>query len=423
MTPEQIASLQPALAEFLRPLAAYFPRRKTFGYLRTYLSGLLSDLERKSIEPMALRAEVSVRTLQEFLSQFVWDQERIDAHLSRRVADRQGRTRGLAIVDASAHPKQGDKTPGVQRQYCGESGKHDNCVIGQHLLYDNGARRNPFACVLASDLYLPQGWAQDRDRCRAAGIPDELVYRPKWMIALEQLRRVQVQGVKLAYVLFDEDYGRAPAFLLGLDALGLVGVGEVPPDYHVWTTAPCCRSGRAEHASKEVGHLPGHSPAFAGQAGERVALAPRTRGKMTWRLRSARVHLVAQSSQGTHAPGVPTDRQYWLLIADRPATGERKFFVSNAPADADPAELLKIGLERWRVEQWFARAKQECGLGAFEVRTYQSLIRHWLISRLAMGFLAEQTVRLRGEKSGHHLRAGGPRRPRPGLTALAPVAA
>ena len=124
---------------------------------------------------------------------------------------------------------------------------------------------------------------------------------------------------------------------------------------------------------------------------------------------------------GNHGPSIPTDRKYWLIVADNLHTNERKFLVSNAGEDADPVELLRIGLERWHVEKWFERAKQEAGFGDFEVRTYVSLIRHWLCSRLAMFFLSSQTKRLRGEKSADHRRASGNGGQRPDVEALEAV--
>lgn len=84
------------------------------------------------------------------------------------------------MIDATGHPKRGAKTPGVQRQYCGESGKIDNCVVAQHLFFTNDDRESPFACMLASDLYVPKAWAGDAPRRREAGIPEYLSYRPKW---------------------------------------------------------------------------------------------------------------------------------------------------------------------------------------------------------------------------------------------------
>jgi len=122
---------------------------------------------------------------------------------------------------------------------------------------------------------------------------------------------------------------------------------------------------------------------------------------VTWQIKAARVHLVARDAEGN---SVPTDRQYWLIAAKHPRTGEMKYFISNADANASLEAMLRAAFARWHVEKWFERAKQQAGFGAFEVRTYTSLIRHWLCSRLAMLFLAEQTHRLRGDAEGEALR-------------------
>jgi SRSO17 transposase len=171
MNYDQLASFEPALAAFLEKVRHCFKRDKTFGYLQTYILGLLADLQRKSIEPIALASGVAVRTLQEFLAFFAWDHELADKVLVREVVERQHGKRSIGVLDASAHAKQGRYTPGVQRQWCGETGKKDNCVIGQHLLYTDNDAPNPFCCVVASDLYLPQGWDDDRDRGRTVPMP------------------------------------------------------------------------------------------------------------------------------------------------------------------------------------------------------------------------------------------------------------
>ena len=166
MTADQIRSLQPALAALLDQFRGCFKTEKTFGHWQKYLLGLMADLKRKSIEPIALAAGVAVRTLQEFLSFFIWDHERVNRQLQQLVMDEHGCESAIGVIDATAHPKQGDKTPGVRRQYCGETGKIENCVVGQHLVYTNNDPQNPFTCMLASDLYLPEEWAADRERCR-----------------------------------------------------------------------------------------------------------------------------------------------------------------------------------------------------------------------------------------------------------------
>jgi SRSO17 transposase len=405
MTVDQIRSLQPALAALLQRFRRCFATVNTFTHWQRYLTGLLTDLKRKSIEPIALAAGVAVRTLQEFLSHLVWDEQRVSAMLQRMVTDEHASDSAIGVIDASGHPKQGDKTPGVQRQWCGQTGKVDNCVVGQHLLYTDNDPENPFSCVLASDLYLPKSWDRDRRRCQTAHIPDEVVYQPKWQIALDQLREAMGNGVRFSWVTFDEDYGKVPQFWFALNILGQRGIGEVPKNFLCWPTYPSCRSLQGPHASKRVDNVCRHSPVFRSQAWRRVTIKQTTRGPAVWEIKAARVHLV----DTTGSASVPTDRKYWLIVARNPATDEVKYFVSNAPASMSLQEMMATAFARWHIEKWFERAKQEAGFGAFEVRTYKSLIRHWLCARMAMYFLAEQTQRLRGEKSADHAGAGSGR--------------
>jgi SRSO17 transposase len=419
MNADQIRSLQPALAALLERFRPFFPRKKTFDHWHRYLAGLMADLKRKCIEPIALAAGVPVRTLQEFLAFFVWDHDRVSNGLQQLVADEHGCDEAIGVLDASAHHKQGDKTPGVQRQWCGERGKIENCVVGQHLLYTDNHPTNPFSCVLASDLYLPKSWDEDRDRCREAKIPDDVEYRPKWQIALDQVAHASGNGVRFSWVTFDEDYGHVPMFWFCLGALGQRGIGEVPRNFLCWPIRPACRSFQGPHAAKRVDNVCRHSPLFTQQNWRKVKIKDTTRGKAIWEVKAARVHLMDTSC------GVPepTDRQYWLIVARNPATVEYKYFVSNAAAGVSVKVMLRVAFARWHVEKWFERGKQEAGFGAFEVRTYKSLIRHWLCSCMVMYFLAAQTQRLRGEKSADHAGASGRRREHVGIEDLESVAA
>lgn len=401
MTADQVRSLQPELAALLETFRPYFKRENTHGYLEVYIEGLLASLQRKSIEPIALASGVRVRTLQEFLAFFEWDHEAVNRHLQRRVMDRHAREAGLGVIDASSHRKQGDKTPGVQRQWCGEVGKKENCVVGQHLLYSDNHPTNPFNCVIASDLFLPESWAHDRERCRRVGIPDELTHRTKWKIAIDQVEAAVGNGMRFRYLTFDEEYGGVPEFWFELDRLGQRGIGETRANFWCWPKRPHCCSGQAAHAAKRVDNVCQHSPVFTRRKWRRVKLRDATRGPVVWEVKAARVHLV----DARQTPSRPTDRCYWLIVSKRP--GETKYLISNAAAGVPLKELLRAAFGRWRVEKWFQEAKQEAGFGAFEVRTYRSLIRHWLCSRLAMYFLAAQTKRLRGEKSADHAGTSG----------------
>jgi len=401
MNAEQLASLEPALNEFTESFRKCF-HEPTFKHFRTYLLGLMADLRRKNVETIALAADKPVRTLQEFLSQHCWDQDRVHELYQHFVADRHSCPDAIGVIDGSGHPKQGGKTPGVQRQYCGQTGKIDNCIVGVHLLYTDNHPTNPFSCMLDSGLYLPKSWEADIPRRREAGIPDDLHHQPDWQIAVDLLAEATSNGIRFSWITFDEGFGKVPAFWLSLDALGLRTVGEVPANFRCWPTEPQYDSLQRPFASKEVQNVVRHSPIFYQRDWQKITVKDTTRGKQVWFTKAARVQLV----DGKGNRSFPTDRRYWLIWAKNAKTDEVKYFVSNAPANAKIEDVLRAAMARWHVEKWFERAKQLAGFGKFEVRKYVGLIRHWLCSRIAMYFLAVQTRRLRGEKSADHVRAG-----------------
>ncbi len=422
MNAEQLGSLQPALAAFLLPFRACFKRSASFGHCQRYILGLLTDLKRKSIEPIALAAGVAVRTLQEFLQFYVWDDQRVNDTFQRMVEDRHGSDQAIGVIDVSAHAKSGDKTPGVQRQWCGETGKVDNCVAGVQLLYTDNDPTNPFNCMLDSELFLPESWSNDRPRCQTAGIPDGMVHRTRAKIALAQVEHALGNGVRFDWLTFDEEFGSNPRFWFGLDKLGQRALGEARPNFRCYTKLPQYQSLRAEHSSKRVDNVCRHSPVFTRKKWKRVTIKDATRGPIVWEFKAARVHLVDATNKDNNISR-PTDRRYWLIVARHPQTGEVKYFVSNASARTKVLAQLRVAFARWHIEKWFERGKQQAGFGAFEVRTYTSLIRHWLCSRLAMYFLAAETTRLRGEKSADHIGASGRRREPPHRKDLAALVA
>jgi SRSO17 transposase len=393
--------LEPALEQLTESFRKCF-HEPTFKHFRTYLLGLMADLRRKNVETIALAADTPVRTLQEFLSQHCWDHDRVHQLYQHLLADQHSCPDAIGVIDSCGHPKQGLKTPGVQRQYCGQTGKIDNCVVGVHLLYTDNHPTHPFSGMLDSGLYLPKSWEDDLPRRREAGIPDDLHHQPDWQIAVDLITEALGNGIGFSWMTFDEGFGKVPAFWLSLDALGLRTVGEVPANFRCWPTQPQYDSLQGPLASKEVQNVVRHSPVFYQQDWRKITVKQTTRGRQVWRAKAARVQLV----DGDGSRSFPTDRRYWLIVAKSAKTDEVKYVVSNAPANTPLEDILRAGMARWHVEQWFERAKQLAGFGRFEVRKYLGLVRHWLCARIAMYFLAVQTTRLRGEKSADHLRAG-----------------
>jgi SRSO17 transposase len=163
----RIRTLKPRLNKFLKRFDHCFPRKDTRAHLPTYITGQLSDLPEKSVEPIAIKAGVAPRTLQEFLSQHHWDHDLLRDELQYIVRDDHAGPHSIGLIDETSDVKKGDKTPGVQRQWCGSTGKKENCLVTVHL----GYARDGFHCLLDGELYLPESWSEDRPRCREAGIP------------------------------------------------------------------------------------------------------------------------------------------------------------------------------------------------------------------------------------------------------------
>jgi SRSO17 transposase len=374
MTEQEIANLGPAFASYLGRFRTCFGQKRTAAHFDSYCRGLLSDLPRKSVEPMALEAGTAVRTLQEFLVTARWDHEAARTVLQRDlaavVAALPGDALGtVGVIDETSCQKWGDHTPGVQRQYLGCVGKVDNGIVTVHV----GVAKGHFQALVDADLYLPQSWDSDRERCRDAGIPDAVRYRPKWRIALDQVIRLADNGLLFDWLVFDEGYGAAVPFLQILGLVGQKFVAEVPVNFAVRTRA----SGPSQRADERL-------TAAAARRGRRHRLTHKTVRDSVWRVRSALVWVAG--------------RRHTLLVAINEATAEVKYFLTNATGET-LARVLAVAFRRWTVEQTFRLAKQEAGLLHYEGRDYTGLTRHLLMALIVLGFVAVQTQRLRGEKS------------------------
>lgn len=393
MTTDQIFSLRGELSDFLAEFAGCFGRAEPRGKLETYVRGQLSELPRKSVEPIALAAGMRPRTLQEFLASDEWDEDQMVTHLRLMIARDHADPQAIGVIDESGHPKKGAETAGVARQYCGNTGKIDNCVTTVHLTYTSFD--GEFRTMIDSELYLPKCWHEDRDRCRAARIPDDVVYRPKYEIALAQLDRAEANGVLFAWVTADEWYSQKPAFVLGLEQRGLRFVLEIPRNFVVSLGDPRARTAAVP---KGVENLCCHSRALMQQPWQRYYIKDTDKGPMVWEVKFAPCWLPRDG--GLVGP-------YWLIVARNVLDpNEIKYFLSNAASGVPLTAILHVAFGRWPVERCLQDEKSELGLSHFEVRCYPALKRHLLITQLSHFFLARQTQRLRGEKPGGHIASG-----------------
>jgi SRSO17 transposase len=383
MTEQEITALGPAFAAYLRRFRDSFGQDRTAAHFDTYCRGLLSDLPRKSVEPIALAAGTAVRTLQEFLVTARWDhghaRDALQTHLGGVVAGLPADPLGtVGVIDETSCRKWGEHTPGVQRQYLGCVGKIDSGIVTVHV----GVVRGRFQALLDADLYLPKSWADNRPRCRAAGIPDDVRYRPKWRLAVDQWVRLSAGGVSFDWLVFDEGYGSKVPLLRFLNLVGQHFVAEVPVNFAVRDAA----GGPARRADERL------TPADAGQ-GRRHRVAHQTVRASFWRAATAVVWVAG--------------REHTLIAAVNEATAEVKYFLTNATGAPLP-RVLAVAFRRAVVEHAFRLAKQEAGLMHYEGRDYTGLIRHLTLALVVLGFVATHMERLRGGKPVGDGRAGVP---------------
>jgi SRSO17 transposase len=408
MDADQIRSLRPELTRYLKRFDDCFFRRDTRAHFPVYVEGQLSDLPAKSCEPIALAAGRSPRSLQEFLAHCSWDEDRMRDRLQQIVIRHHAGPNSIGIIDETSDVKKGDKTPGVQRQWCGTVGKQENCIVTVHLGYATG----DFHCLLDGELFLPESWSDDRPRCRAAGIPDEVVYRPKWKIGLGIYDRAVANGVHFDWLTVDEGYGSKPLFLQGLDERSQRFVAEVPVTFSCWTgeprvtTRPYQRTagGRPRRVPRLTADSPKpsavrdllqHSPALRDQAWTRYRVKDGQKGPLVWEVKHTHVTMKDDA-------GLPGLRLHLVVARNALDPNEIKFFVSNAPPDTDVQILLLVAFSRWRVERCFQDQKQEIGLDQWEGRYYVGLRRHLALSCVSYLFLARTRERLREKKSRTH---------------------
>ena len=407
MDADQFRRLEKEFAAFLDRFGDCFSRKDTRAHLGVYVRGQLSDLPEKSVEPIALEAGVAPRTLQEFLSQLKWDEDRMRDRLQQDVAAEHAGPHTIGIIDETSDVKKGDKTPGVQKQWCGRLGKTENCVVTVHM----GFARGDFHCLLDGELYLPESWDADRDRCREAGIPDSVVYRPKWQIGLELHQRAVDNGLVFEWITFDEGYGSKPEFLRELSSRDQKYVGEVPRSFAAWLDPPRVVNRRYRRNGKgrgrKVPRLASGSPPtrrvdellsdhrLSDQPWKRFHVKDGEKGPMVWECKHAMITI-------KDAQGLPGQRLHLVVARNVFEPDELKFFVSNGPTETRLETLLLVAFSRWRVERCFEDDKSEIGLDQYEGRRYLGLKRHLIISAVSYLFLARVRQHCGEKKSGAH---------------------
>ena len=348
--------------ELFAEVAGVFGNAAVRRHGRAYVLGLLSQAERKNGWTLAeFAGEVSPDGMQRLLNFSPWDQDGCRDAVRRYVVRGLGDPGAVLVVDETGFLKKGRMSAGVARMYTGTAGRVENCQVGVFLAYaaPDGSR-----ALIDRELYLPQKWAGDRDRCRAAGIGDDVAFATKPGLAQEMIGRAAAAGVPFAWVAGDEVYGGNPGLRSWLEG---EGTGYV--------MAVAC----SEMITVPAGPL---------RADELAALVP-ARGwqRLSCGDGSKGPRLYDWALVGTASPS----RQ--LLVRRSLAPGEKgglelAFFLCFSPRPVSLAELVAVAGARWAVEDCFAEAKNETRLDHYQVRRYQAWYRHITLSMLAHAFLA-----------------------------------
>lgn len=386
------------IQRFSRYIAGYqdrfdplFGRSETRGWARQYVGGLLMDMERKNCWQIAEARKIPARrlkALQHFLYGSAWAWKPVIAEMGRLVDEHVGSDDGILVVDESGVRRWGEKSVGIARQYIGNVGKVDNGQVGVYLTYAS-PRGQAF---LDARLFIPQGWFDDPERCREAGVPPDAVFRTKPELAAAMVEAARGRGLRARWLTADEAYGDAPHFLDVVDALGLWYVAEVKTTVQVWPERPDVlppsppgaigrprkkpRLARKTDQSVPVAQLAARLPP---KAWRRIAVATGTQGRRVFDFAFLRV----VEKRG----GLP-GRDAWLMVRrSLDQTPETKYYISNAPAGVDLKRLAVVGSERWRVEETIKEAKSQTGLDQSEGRNWKHWHHHTTLAMLAHAFL------------------------------------
>ena len=373
--------------------------------LRDYCLGLLMPVERKSVEPIAAvmapaRVAAKHQSLLHFVGQAPWPDEPILAAVRQMVlpAIQQSGAIEAWILDDTGFPKKGRHSVGVARQYCGQLGKQDNCQVAVSLSLANHAASLP----VAWRLYLPQDWAGDPLRRARAGVPDDVTFRTKPQIALEQIQAACAAGLPRGVVLMDAGYGADTQLREGITALDLRYVAGIQPHTSVWAPGtgplpPKAWSGRGRPPTRirrDADHRPVSVKALA------LGLPAEAWTMVTWRegvagplaSRFARVRVRAAHRDNELPEARPEE---WLLIEwPEGETEPSKYWLSTLPADITFERLVDITKLRWRIERDYQELKQELGLGHYEGRGWRGFHHHATLCIAAYGFLIAERARI-----------------------------
>ena len=405
VTAEQVRGCRDRLTAFLERYLPRFYRAEQRANATLVIRGLVSGLERKTCEPIAVEAGVHRKPVQSFVGSGKWDDEAVMAELRRHVREVLGDPQAILVLDPSAFPKSGTESCGVARQWCGRLGKQDNCQLGVFLIYAAPGGYAP----LDRRLYLPQDWAADRDRRAKTHVPEDVTFQESWRIAVALLERCR-RDLPHAWVTGDDELGRPAGFRGWLRRHGERYVLDVPCNTSV-RDLECRRPRRRRAGRGRKRETPFcRADAWAARQPEgrwtRLTVRDGERGPLRVDAMTVRVRTKQERRIG------PEERLVVMrTVEDQPQT---HYALSNAGPEVALSELVGVRFTRHRIEEVLESGKGEAGLAHYEVRSWVGWHHPMTLSLLALWFLVLERRRVGGKNPGGDGVAGaGDRHPAP----------
>lgn len=401
----------PGIEEYIAPYYGYFHRSESRELAECYLAGLIMDGERKSVEPMSEKVNASERGLQRLLTSAKWDEQLVAAHYRRTMLTFTNDPQGVLIIDDTGFPKKGRASVCVARQYCGASGKTDNCQIGVSMTYVGQGVAWPYIM----ELFTPESWDQSDDDCVAkrkkTHMPESAHHKSKWRMALDFVDLAQRDLVPHRTILADGWYGNIPEFRYGLELrgesyiLGVYSNTQVFLENPVFEVAPAkeCKRGRPRSRTTIISANP--APIKLSAIGE--AVPEDAWQQLELRHSSQDKPLIAEavSMRVWPAQGWKQGAQHeevWLMIERRRLNQgghELRYFFSNMPQHLATIDLARLYHERYWIEHGYQQLKEELGLDHHEGRSWIGWHRHVLLTFLAYGYLTQLRLYQKKQKS------------------------
>ena len=390
LTPQTVSDCTGRLTGFLQRYLPQFYRVEQRGTATLVIRGLLSGLQRKSCEPIAIQAGLPRKPIQFLVGCGKWDDEAVMAELRQHVRQEIAGPDGVVVVDGSAFPKKGTESCGVARQWCGRLGKLDNCQVGVFLAYAATSGYAP----LDRRLYLPEDWADDSQRRTKCHVPEAVAFQEKWRIARDLLDR-SLPGLPHGWITGDDEFGRPSAFRAALRTRRERYVLDVPCDTLVRDLER--RRPRRRRAGpgrkREVPFVRADAWAASQDASrwQRLTIRAAEKGPLLVEALTVRVRTKQEGRIG------PEER---LMVMRAVGESRTDYALTNAGAEVPVSELVRVQRQRHRIEELFEAANGEVGLDHYEVRSWVGWHHHISLAFVALWFLCLERRRVGGKNPG-----------------------